>query len=59
MLIVECIAKLVGDALCFADCFVDIPVAVAINPIVYAGMGDIVAHLYSEGTIQSASVKIL
>ena len=59
MLIVECITKLIGNALCVADFLVDISVAVAIDPIVYSRVGDIGAQLDCECTIQCAPIKIL
>ena len=57
MFVVEGITELVADAASGADSLVNIAMGMAINPIVDAGDGNLVAQFHSESIIYKAVAK--
>ena len=53
----ECVAKLVADTMGLADYLVDVAVGMAINPIVYPAISNVVGKFCSEGTVDSAAIE--
>ena len=52
------IAELVGETLGDADDFVDVAVGVAVDPVVYQGVSDVVAELDGEGAVDRAAFEV-
>ena len=51
------ISQLIGKNLCVANMRIDVSMRMSVNPIVNAGVGNIVAQFHSESTINKAVSK--
>ena len=54
MFLVGYISQLIGKNLCVANLGIDVSMRMSVNPIVNAGVGNVVAQLHSESTINKA-----
>ena len=57
MFLVGYISQLIGENLCVANLGIDVSMRMSVNPLVDARVGNVVAQLHSESTINKAVAK--